>query len=524
MVVTLQSLLHTEDFTHKLSSLRQRMKKDFLRFWQVHAPHYTDHGETHCKTVEMNLNELIPDDVKNVLNEYEIFLLLSSVWLHDVGIMYATKIKEDVEKVRSNHHERSRHFVLNNFKDLLNTQERNIIGEICYAHRDMVPIQEVILKKTVRHEVLGNKVIRIRFLAALLRLADSCDLCHTRTSEDLLDVGKLSEEATFYHTLHERVSGILFDKKEKTICVDIDMGSNKDKPICQKYIVDKLQLSLNSVKDVLTRYGVYYVGILSNFCIVSTTTKLVPPKVAEKLPPKREVELKKYRVQKKAREFYLKKDFKKCVRYCDKILKDESDNALIWFLKGEALSEIGDLEEAGKCFEKSTKLEPDNAHYHVEAGHFFGELCLDIKKSFAHLEKAYKLQSDSVTNALNYAEALVTMDRFKEAYNLATSYWKKSKNVEKIFNAQFISVCALIFRRSKAKGLSELRRLVDFFKTLPPSFREINTWIYNKIRHYIEKSTLDDAMKKLLTATIDLIEYKMSIDDFEKNFGTNLPK
>jgi hypothetical protein len=77
---------------------------------------------------------------------------------------------------------------------------------------------------------------------------------------------------------------------------------------------------------------------------------------------------------------------------------------------------------------------------------------------------------------------------------------------------------------AETEGLSELRQLVDYFGMLPPPFKEINRWIYNKIRHYIKNSTLDDAMKKLLIATLDLIEYKISTDDFEKNFGANLPK
>lgn len=522
MIVALKSLVRTEDFTYKLSSLEGRMKRDFFRFWQVHTPHYTDHGETHCKSVEMNLNELIPDDVKNDLNEYEIFLLLASVWVHDIGVMCATKTKEEAEKIRFNHHERSRQFALNSLKDLLNAQERNIIGEICFAHRDIVPIREVTLKKTVRHEALGNKVIRIRFLAGLLRLADSCDLCHTRTSEDFLDISKLPEEASFYHTLHERVSGILPDPKEKRIYIDI--GSNEEKSVCQQYIVDKLQSSLNSVRDVLSRNGVYYIDVCPNFCSVSTTTKLVPPKAVEKLRPKIEDLKKKYVMLRKAREFFFKKDFKKCSEIYDKLLENEPGDALIWFLKGEALSEIGDLEEAGKCFEKSIKFDPENSGFHSFIGHFFGELCLDIKKSFVHFEKAYNLEPDSVEKALNYAESLVTVDRFEEAYNLATKYWEKNIALNKFVNAQFIRVYSLIFGHSEAKGLGELRRLIDFFKTLPPSFKENNQWVYNKIRHYVKNSTLDDAMKKLLIATLDMIEYKMSTNDFEKNFGIKLPK
>ena len=496
------------------------MTRDFFRFWQVHAPHFTDHGETHSKTVEMNLDELIPDPVKSRFNEYETFLLLSSVWLHDIGIMCATKTEEAPGKIRANHHERSRHFVLSNLKELLNIQEQYVVGEICYAHRDFVPIQEVKATKTIRHDVLGNKEVRIRFLAGLLRLADSCDLCHTRTSESLADISKFSEETRFYHTLHERVSGISFDQKAKAIYIDIDIGFDDEKPICREYIVDKLQRSLDSVKNVLIRNGVFYIDVIPRFCKVHITTKLAPPKPPKKIPEiSRTIPkdlLKKLEVERKARELYLEENYPESLTSYNKILEEDPDNALIWFYKAEAHSKLGELTEAGDCYEKCIELEPDNEIFLSLAGHFFGEICLDNEKSYTYFEMVFKLEPEEMLNALNFAEALVTMDRAEEAYNIATQFWRKATDTMLMLNAQFIRILSLFFKNDEAEGLAEIKRLTHLLRAFPPSVE--NPWEYNKIRRYIKESTLGKQTKTLLMSTLDLVKSKISVNDFEKKF------
>jgi exopolyphosphatase/pppGpp-phosphohydrolase len=202
---SLRSFLHDSDLNNRLSCVETHLK-GLLQFWQVHSPHYTCHGENHCEAVEQNLDELIPYQSKNSLDEYEIFLLLCGVFLHDIGIMCATKNDEEKQVIREAHHERSREYVTNNLKDLFSAPERHVIGEICYAHRDFVRIDDIQEKKIIRHSNLGNKEIRVRFLAALLRLADCCDICHTRTVEGLTSVTKPPEYSKFHHALHKRVS------------------------------------------------------------------------------------------------------------------------------------------------------------------------------------------------------------------------------------------------------------------------------------------------------------------------------
>lgn len=520
MVVSVRSHLSTDDFRIRLANTEIRMK-DFYRFWQVHSPHYTDHGETHCKTVEKNLDELIPDDIKSELNEYEIFLLLSSVYLHDVGIMCATTSGEKNEEIRRNHHKRSEQFIIENMKDLLSGPERDAVGKISLAHRDEIPLDDIVMERTIRHSLLGNKQVRMRFLAALLRLADSCDLCHTRTTEDIASLGKLSPEASFHHALHERVSGILFDTKEKTIFLDLNIAFDEEKSICQKHLVDSLQRSLNSVKDQLVKNGIVYVEVVPRFTKTATlTTKLSAPKKMEeaigsfvtgKLPIPKTA-----RALRQGDTLYHKKEYEKSLGYCKKALKIDKTNPFAWFMKGRNEAELGKLKEASSSYENAAKFSHENPFFTSNAGHFFGEIMLDYEKSVSLYKKAYQQDPRNVLATLNLAESLITVGEAQEAYNLATRVWNTTTEILRRFHSWTIRVISLFFLGEQQKALIELEDFIHYYKASSSLIREKNEWVYNKIRKYATQSLLDSNVKGLLNAVIDLAEGKIPISEFEQ--------
>jgi tetratricopeptide (TPR) repeat protein len=465
--------------------------------------------------VERNLDELIPYDVKTAMDEYEIFLLLLSVFLHDIGIMCAANTEEENQKIRENHHERSRQYVKNNLQDLLSPPERHVVGEICLAHRECVELKTIEETKMIRHQLLGNKEVRVRFLAALLRLADSCDICHTRTTEELSGVAKLPENAKFFHTLHERVSGIGFDEKSKTIRLDFNVASNKEKPICVEYVVNGVQNHLNSVRDCLIRNGVIYIDVMPRFSITNISmSQLKKPKITRE---KKEPVARNILSERRAIILHRKKEYEKSLKICDLALK-RHESAYLWYLKGLNFSELKNNIEAGKCFERSTVLEPKNDGYANMAGHFIGEVLLDTKKSFKLFEKAYQNNPD-LGNTINYAEALVTVGKAQEGYNLANKVLSESDNIHRIINAYFIKVYSLFFMGKKEEESKELCNFALFFNRTPSSAKERNPWVYHKIRKCIETNIAQKTVKDILTKTIDLLELKISSEDFEKELG-----
>ena len=514
MITPLRSFLTTRDFGNRLSVIEERVK-DLLQYWQAHAPHYTDHGKSHCKAVEKNLDELIPDDIKTAMNEYEIFLLLLGVSLHDVGIMCATTSDEENYKIRETHHERSKQFVLNKLKDTLNASERYLVGEICLAHRDFVNLGNIEKVKTIRHSSLGNMDVRIRFLAGLLRLADACDICHTRTSEEFVSISKPPDESDFFHALHDRVSGIRFDAEEKTMLIDFNIASVKEKDVCKEYLVDGIQGTLNSVRDYLTRNGVIYINVEPRFSITDTLTSKLrkPRKIKKKKKPKSVVEIEK--MMKKAHSFYRKENYQKSLEYLQKVKEKRPKSAALWGLIADAQCRLENLEEAREAWDRCLEYDSENATHLTNAGHFYGEYLLDIEKGFDLIEKAYQIRPSDTTHALNYAEGLITVGRAQEGCNIATKYLKEGNEIDNTLNAYFIVTCSLCIL-GKTEWLRELKNLVMFLRSAPPSLKKTNVWTYNKIRNYISKSKLKKDVKKILTDTIDLMELKLSIEDFEK--------
>lgn len=517
MSYSLRSLLHNPDFKLRLQSLDKRIREDYLKFWQAHAPHYTDHGETHCEAVEINLNELIPNSVKEHMNEYEIFLLLSSVLIHDIGMMCAAKAGERTEDVRSKHHERSQEFISKNLTDLLNSHERLIIGEISYAHVDSVPIERIDHTKIIRHRKLGDTKIRVRFLASLLRFGDACDICHTRTSEEFVGLSKLPEESDFHHSLHERVSGIIFDQQNKTIGLSINIGSNKEEAICSRFIVDKLKKCFKTVRDTLFRNNIFYVDIVPTYSQQKFLVPLSVPSSMKRVQGLVPFEIGISKLESRVRAAYLKKDYQNTVKLSNEILKKKPNDVVYLYLLAESLSQVGDLKKASENFEKVIEANPKNSLLWGSCGHFFGEINLDFKKSFTCMKKAYEIDPKDVVIILNYAEALNTIGEYDEAYQLSTKCWKETNEVNRKCNAQIIRIVSLFLKAQKEEGLREIQRLLNFLKGLP-EIPQIN-WVYNKIRKYLLDTLADTSDKKLLSALFDLVKKKIALDDFEKIFS-----
>ena len=181
-------------------------------------------------------------------------MLIAAAWLHDIGMMVSAKAGETDETIREHHHERSREFIRRKLGPILNRKERACIAEIAYAHRMRVDITKIPQHQVITHPTLGSVNIRVQFLGGLLRLADVLDICYTRTGE-FVDESRLSVLASFYHTIHERVSGITYNSGEGIIEIHIDARNKKEQMTLDKYIINEVQEELDSLQKVLARNG-----------------------------------------------------------------------------------------------------------------------------------------------------------------------------------------------------------------------------------------------------------------------------
>ena len=215
---------------------------------KANYPEYTDHTANHSERVIEMLNLIIPDDLKERLNVYEIYFLLASAYLHDIGMVLGPPTRstferfketferkqeelEDVEEeegllklldyetfkrfkreekarnpsisdedilknfIRMHHHLISELFMRCYYKDLsLNKSEGKIIGKICRGHRNFEPFidlkEDVLDSELFEDDVYEGKKIHMRLLACLLRIADELDCWKDRAPELLYDIVK----------------------------------------------------------------------------------------------------------------------------------------------------------------------------------------------------------------------------------------------------------------------------------------------------------------------------------------------
>lgn len=246
--MNLKDLITDDDLKKRLEKIEQVMKEDYLPVWYIHFPHYTDHGISHCESVESKLNEFIPDGIKNKLNEYEIFFLLCAVWLHDIGM---TTFDNCEGITRERHHELGRALIRNDeIKGIhLNEHEKAVVGELVFGHcAEIDDIQE-----TTRIERSNNKseTIGIRYLTCLLRLADVCDVSHNRTHGVILACQGIDQISKVHHELHHRITSIEFDNIFNKIIIYATIKSKTDMELLEKTIVNNIQKELCSSAKIL---------------------------------------------------------------------------------------------------------------------------------------------------------------------------------------------------------------------------------------------------------------------------------
>jgi hypothetical protein len=194
--------------------------KDILGRIPVIFEEYTLHDISHSENVIKNMWKFIPKEVKAKLNALEMYLLILSAYLHDVG-MAVSKDEEDeilkseeflkfrdkherevdlIEKykkegntraaefyekqifmdyIRERHHERSFDYIMNNYsgESGLKIDDENharIIAKICRAHRlDVKDLEDK--SEFDRDYSLEGNFINLQFLAVCLRLGDILD-------------------------------------------------------------------------------------------------------------------------------------------------------------------------------------------------------------------------------------------------------------------------------------------------------------------------------------------------------------
>ena len=222
-------------------------------------PTYTNHEVTHLKHVEEYADRIVPNEIKNELNINEVFFLLCSIWLHDMGMifkdneleLFRSKTEEErntfAVNIRESHNIRSETYINENNEKLgLNWHEAEIIGKIAKGHR------QIDLHEVNDDDYKGSN-IRVSFLSAILRLADECHVDNTRESA-LSEIGIDKKTIHDFYNSHEKIDNVRFNHEKGNILISCKLMNRDDLSLIND-IETKIQNELDGISDIFMEYG-----------------------------------------------------------------------------------------------------------------------------------------------------------------------------------------------------------------------------------------------------------------------------
>lgn len=237
----------------KSISLSQRLPeiekhaKEILQYAQGKFPYYTPHGFMHSENVLENLNWLIQEEVKAQLNAQELFFLITSAWLHDWGMI--GEAHEDSDEIRNTHNIRTEEKLEKHHNLIgLSLNEARIIGLICRGHRK----EDLFDEKYDDTPFETGIMIHLRFLTAILRIADEVDVTYSRVPEIIFYELNPTDKAEEEFKKQMDIRGISYPSdKEKHKLTLSGIAYDPIAVTALNKLRDKIQTELNDVKTVL---------------------------------------------------------------------------------------------------------------------------------------------------------------------------------------------------------------------------------------------------------------------------------
>lgn len=174
-------------------------------FSSEHIIFLNDHGPEHIKKVIDRASDLL-QKTKLELDEFESFILLCAIQIHDIGNVFGRTGHE--KKLRPIFDENSQNIILD-------TPEKRVIQIIAMAHGGKASdgSKNTISKLPEQEAILGTE-IRTRFLAAILRFADELADDSSRANRSAMDLGIIGLDSILYHDYSTALHTVKVEKNQ----------------------------------------------------------------------------------------------------------------------------------------------------------------------------------------------------------------------------------------------------------------------------------------------------------------------
>lgn len=261
----------TDEHRSAYETLITTLKNKILSFQDPCLMEYTNHGPGHSYREAEQLATMIPDPVLENMNSLEVFILLCSAWLHDLGMRWKTikpEQKPDSEKererscqnIRDEHHKLSFVYVMHNRRFLFPSLPPPVaeeIARVCYCHRKMEDIDQIF--PNIVDYVVGEEV-RGRLLAAFVRLADALETDIRRVPPDIIDIQ--DEKSKTEWRKSQLVEGVGYDPDQKmTIIISSCMIDNDEDKSLFLEKCKELYSEFITVQNIFQQYSIKFLSM-----------------------------------------------------------------------------------------------------------------------------------------------------------------------------------------------------------------------------------------------------------------------
>jgi tetratricopeptide (TPR) repeat protein len=185
---------------------------------------------------------------------------------------------------------------------------------------------------------------------------------------------------------------------------------------------------------------------------------------------------------------------------------------IISMSKGITLSKMGKSEEAIKHFDKVIELNPEYADAYSSRGAAYTHL-KQYERAKEDFKKLLDLNPNEAIAMLNLSESYIITKNYVNAHEMAERALSIAEEHEAIIMSHFTMICSSLLQNKTEDATSQLNRLIDYLEKIK---EWALTWDFSDVAPAI--SRLDEDAKSLMLSLIELLENKITLDEFKHNF------
>ena len=251
----------------RYDAAKEHFRKEYYPWVHDNSPYFTDHGIGHVESVMTSASTLLAPGKD--LDEFAVFLLLSAILFHDVGMVIKRSGHADASTIAA---------IIDPIRKIVlpDVQSQRFVTEIVKAHSGQNPGLEA--PRFTEETTLGSKnyLVPTRALAGVLRFADEVSENKTRISQEILPLVP-PENAPYWHYA-DVIQSSRPDPSRRRVVMSLEMEAESavTRYVCPKecaHLADE-NGTISLIEYIVFRLEkanqerVYCSSAISRFCLI----------------------------------------------------------------------------------------------------------------------------------------------------------------------------------------------------------------------------------------------------------------